>query len=98
MPLQDANQIVAHIPDENLNLICYEVCSLYVLNAVFDKRGNDVESVLISAIQRLASSSLAAGLVGQMFELYLLRYFLPKGGSVTIARFDQGEQTILLSS
>ncbi len=96
--LQEANEILVHIPDANLDLECYAMCSPYAVNALFAKLKDDRENVLLSYMESLASSSTAKGLVGQMFELYLLRFFLPKGGPVMVAQFDQGEQPVLVSS
>lgn len=98
VPVQDADQVVAHIPDEDLDLVCYKMCSRYVLSALFEKVGDDAENVLLRSMRRLASSPWAAGLVDQMFEHYLLCFFLPRGGSVMVARFDQGEQAVLAQS
>lgn len=94
MLLQEANELVAHIPDENLDLVSYQMCSQHVLDVMFDKLEDDVESAMVMAMRRMASSPMAAGVVGQMFELYLLRIFLPKGGRVAVAQFDKGEQNL----
>ena len=98
MLLQGANEVVAQIPDANLDLACYQMCSQYVLNAAFDKLGDDAENLLLWSMTHLSCSLRAAGLVSQMFVLYLLRFFLPKGGPVMVTRFDQGEQTVLIIS
>lgn len=98
MVLQEVNQILAHIPDSNLDLDYYEMCSQRVVEAIFGRLEEGMENVWLSAIERMASSPLATGLADQMFELYLLSFFLPKGGPVMVGQFDQGEQPVLISS
>lgn len=89
--VQVANQILAHIPDEDLNLKGYAFSSQYIAQEVIHRAGQDTEDLLLKLLSGLASSSFATGMRGQLFEIFLLQYFLPRGGNVTVADFDDGE-------
>lgn len=85
------------ITDEHLDLDCYAFSLQYVAEEVIRLAAEQAENTLLQMLDSLAFSSLAKGLRGQLFELYLLRYFLPTGGTVTVAGFDPGKHRLLVS-
>ena len=95
--VQEPNQILAHVANTDLNLEHYAFSSQYVAEQIIQRAGKQAETLLLQMLDSLAPWSYTEGLRAQLFELYLLRYFLPTGGTVTVAGFDPGEHRLLAS-
>ena len=93
--MQESNRVLAHIANEDLNLLYYEVCSQYVAHQVLEQQGEAAEAVLLKVLDDLKRGEFGAGMRCNFFEIYLTRFWLPSGGEVTVATFDQGEQPSL---
>ena len=93
--LQVAAQLIAHVPDANLELQGYEFCSEEIAREAFEfqrsKSVQDLEQILVE----LAHYPMAASMRGQLFEQYVLRVAVPQGCTVEVIDFET--RTPLLS-
>ena len=98
MRTQESNQIVAHYADANLDLTSYGFSSQDIAQEVVAKAAKDAEDILIRVMGGLLYNTRGVALCGQLFEVYMLVFFFPRGGTVTVADFAPSELPVLAGS
>ncbi|KAK9793734.1 hypothetical protein WJX73_004835 [Symbiochloris irregularis] len=84
----ESNQILTHIPNERMDLQHYELCSAYVAQQVVAELKQGAEAILLKLLEDLRTIKSGAGVRGNLFEVWLLNFFLLAGGEVTVARYE----------
>ncbi|KAK9800774.1 hypothetical protein WJX73_000320 [Symbiochloris irregularis] len=88
----ESNQILAHIPDEEMKRQHYELCSAYVAQQVVAELKQGAEDILLKLLEDLRTIKSGAGVRGNLFEVWLLNFFLLAGGEVTVARYEDAQR------
>lgn len=98
MSVQPVNEVLAHIPNADLDLDHYAFCSQHFAQEVIQQAGADAQKLLFQLLGTLALHQHAKGVHAQLSMTYKLTNSLPKRNSITVAQADQIMRSLALSS